>query len=180
MWARLDDGETLRSGDGGRRWQPAAAQGWPAASTCPIGYYVGINAGAATWSLCTTEPGAGNQGKAVYRDEATGWVRVASTAIQGRSRGGISSYGYPIGIAGADRGGFGIIWESRGTLYVTRNGGRHWVGQPKVAEPELDFGQWACVLPSGVGFVILERSGHSRLLETTDTGRSWRVVDRWA
>jgi photosystem II stability/assembly factor-like uncharacterized protein len=148
---------------------------------CPIGYYVGINAGSPTWSLCTGEPGAGNQGKAVYRDEVgRGWVRVAYTEILGRSHGGISSYGYPVGIAGAESGGFGIIWESRGTLYVTRNGGRRWVGLPRVSDPELDFGGWASVLSRGVGFVILEQAGRTRLIETTDAGRTWRIVHRWA
>lgn len=181
VWARLGDGGTLRSSDGRRRWKPAIPPWWPGTSMCPIGYYVGINAGSSTWSLCTTEPGAGNQGKAVYRNEVgRGWVQVASTAIQGRSHGGISSYGYPIGIAGAESGGFGIIWESRGTLYVTRNGGRHWDGLPRVSKPELDFGTWASVLSRGVGFVILERSGRSRLIETTDAGRTWRIVHRWA
>jgi hypothetical protein len=60
--------------------------------------------------------------------------------------------------------------------------GRHWQGLPKVARPEVDFGSWAYVLPrGGVGFVVLAYGGtqYRRLIETTDAGRTWRVVHRW-
>jgi photosystem II stability/assembly factor-like uncharacterized protein len=80
------------------------------------------------------------------------------------------------------RDGFGLIWESRGTLYVTRDGGSHWTGLPKVARPEVDFGMSASALPHGVGFVVLAKGGTEtrRLVETTDAGRSWRVVYIWS
>jgi hypothetical protein len=127
------------------------------------------------WSICVGQPGAGNQAKAVYR----GKKRVAYTPFAAHGGyGGISIYGYPVGIAGT-HSGFGIIWETRGTLYVTRDGGRHWHALPKVAQPELDFGQWADVVWGRLGFVLLLRNGHSRLLETTDAGHEWRVVHRW-
>jgi photosystem II stability/assembly factor-like uncharacterized protein len=89
-------------------------------------------------------------------------------------------YGYPQGIAMATDG-FGLIWESRGTLYVTRDGGRQWSGLPKVAQPEVDFGVAGVVLRHSVGFVILSSGGTEkrRLIETTDAGRSWRVVHMW-
>jgi len=51
---------------------------------------------------------------------------------------------------------------------------------PRVSDPELDFGGWASVLSRGVGFVILEQAGRTRLIETTDAGRTWRIVHRWA
>jgi hypothetical protein len=96
----------------------------------------------------------------------------------GHARGQISSYGYPEGIAGG-YGRFGIIWESRGTLYITHDGGHHWYPRPKVARPEIDFGQWADVVWGNLAYVLLERNQHSRLIETTDAGRTWRVVRRW-
>jgi photosystem II stability/assembly factor-like uncharacterized protein len=113
--------------------------------------------------------------KAVYRLGAHGWRRVDH---------GLSIGGYPLGMAMADNG-FGLIWESRGTLYVTRDSGSHWIGEPKVAVPEVDFGVSGVALPSGKGFVLLLRGYglrgyvHERLLETTDAGRTWRVVHRW-
>jgi photosystem II stability/assembly factor-like uncharacterized protein len=153
---------------------------------CPKGWTTGYSADIVDtnidtpWSICVGQPGAGNQAKAVYR----GTKRVAYTppAASG-GYGGISSYGYPVGIAGT-RDGFGIIWETRGTLYVTRDGGHHWHALPKVAQPEVDFGDWADVVWRRLGFVLLMRSAGNggeawRLIETTDAGRTWRVVHRW-
>lgn len=127
------------------------------------------------WSVCVLMAGAGNETKAVYR----GRTRVAYTPLAAHGGyGGISSYGYPSGIAGA-HDGFGIIWETRGTLYVSRDGGHHWQALPKVARPEVDFGVWADVVRGRLGFVLLERNGHTRLIETSDAGHTWRVVHRW-
>jgi photosystem II stability/assembly factor-like uncharacterized protein len=119
--------------------------------------------------------------KSVYRFTATGTQRVAYTPFTGQDAyGGNEVYGYPLGISGADDG-FGLIWESRGTLYVTRDGGATWTGRTGVARPEVDFGSSAYALPHGVGFVLLAEGGGEqlRLLETTDAGRSWRVVHTW-
>ncbi len=120
-------------------------------------------------------------GKAVYRLTVTGWKRVAYTpfAPQG-GYGGIALYGYPQGIAMADDG-FGLIWESRGTLYITRDGGSNWHGLPRLARPETDFGQSAAALPHGIGYALLAigDSEHRRLVKTQNGGRNWQVVHRW-
>jgi len=185
VYAQYDDGETLRSADGGHTWHVAIAFDRSGNSVCPQGMTTGINTqpGAQDWALCTSQAGAGNQGKQVFRLRSRGWARVACTTIDGGGchYGGISSYGYPQGIAAASRGDFAIIWETRGTLYVTRNGGRHWIALPKVAPPDA-FGWWASVLPHGLGFVILDDGGiqKRRLIETTDAGRTWHVVHHWA
>jgi photosystem II stability/assembly factor-like uncharacterized protein len=183
-WARFDDGENLRSMDGGHRWAPAVAMS-PASSVCPQGTvqsYASFAPGGHEWALCTTQGGAGSMGKSVYRLDAKGWTRVAYTPFspqRGRGYGGISAYGYPLGIAMA-RDGFGVIWESRGTLYITRDGGSNWTGLPKVARPEQDFGVSGAALPHGIGYVLLSVSGGGRrLIGTRDGGRSWRVVHRW-
>jgi photosystem II stability/assembly factor-like uncharacterized protein len=183
VYARLDNGQAFWAADNARNWQrrtPLSFKGY-----CPKGWQAGFTADfvdmniETPWSICVGVPGAGNQAKAVYR----GTRRVAFTAIQGvPTRSGISSYGYPVGISGGD-GGFGIIWESRGTLYVTRDGGHHWRSLPKVARPEIDFGIWADAdaYPDGTAFVLLSIGGSERrrLIETTNAGRSWRVVHRW-
>lgn len=180
--ARFDDGETLAAPKGGRRWSVTTA-GVLRFVACPQGTVEQPSAAIRNdWALCTTQGSAGSMGKSVWRLRAHGWKRVAFTgfAPPGKGYGGISGYGYPIGIAGA-RDGFGILWESRGTLYVTRDGGSHWTGLPAVAQPEVDFGQSAYALPHGVGFVVLAHGGTEmrRLIETTDFGRSWRVVHVW-
>src|SRR5205823_867106 len=93
---------------------------------------------------------------------------------------GMSTYGYPLGISYAAFC-FNLLWESRGTLYVTRDGGRTWIAEPKVERPEIDFGRSATALPDGRGFVLLGFQGtpRARLLRTDDAGRTWRVVHRW-
>jgi photosystem II stability/assembly factor-like uncharacterized protein len=186
VYVQYDDGTTLRSGDGGETWHRALALSPYGVSVCPQGMSVGVNTqayGRQDWSLCTGEPGAGNQAKAVYRLRARGWVRVAYTPMGPRDHGygGIATYGYPVGIGGSDDG-FGVIWERRGTLYVSGDGGHHWSALPQVARPEIDFGEWAYALPrGGVGFVVLARGPACpcRLIETMNAGRSWRVVHRW-
>ena len=181
--ARFDDGENLQSTNGGRTWAPAVV-GPPFFSNCPQGIaQQPTNPPYLNWALCTTEGGAGSMGKSVYWQQAGhSWKRVAYTpfAPPGRGYGGISIYGYPQGLT-MTNDGFGIIWELRGTLYVTRDNGSHWFGLPKVARPDVDFGMSADALRRGVGFVILARGWvHRRLLETTDAGRSWHVVHTWS
>jgi hypothetical protein len=169
--ARFDDGETIGSSDGGLHWAPVVVP--PAtgvASPCPAGSQAFV---VVDWAVCASQASAGNQAKLVYRLGVNGWRRLAAR--------GLSGYGYVAGLAMA-RNGFGIIWESRGTLYVTRDAGSHWIGLTRVARPEVDFGTSAVVLPHGVGFVVLTTNGGSemrRLLETTDAGRSWRIVHTW-
>ncbi|HEY2072134.1 MAG TPA: hypothetical protein VGG88_01025 [Gaiellaceae bacterium] len=165
--ARFDDGETLGSSDGGRRWLPVAVGTGLVSGPCPPGSIVFA---IPNWTLCGWGASAGNQMKAVYRLGPRGWKRVGT----------LGSYGYVQGIAMA-RDGFGLIWESRGTLYATRDNGVRWTGLPKVARPEIDFGVQAVALPHGVGFVVLAKGGgeRRRLIETSDAGRSWRVVDTW-
>ena len=186
LTARYDDGENVQSTNGGLTWTPFAVGNPQFNVGCPLGTQQMPNNSnsltAGNWSLCTNQPGAGNQGKAVYEFKTHGWTRVAYTSFPSGagSHGGISSYGYPQGIAMASDG-FGIIWESRGTLYVTRDDGSNWVGLPKVARPEIDFGASAYALPKGVGYVVLGTgSGKSRLIETTDGGRHWHTVHSWS
>jgi photosystem II stability/assembly factor-like uncharacterized protein len=183
-WARYDDGENLRSADGGRTWRPAVAPREPA-SPCPPAvalttHVVVTTPGGRQWALCAGQGGAGNMSKAVYRLTLKGWKRVAYTPFGPGGYGGIAPYGYPVGMAMTD-GGFGLIWESRGTLYDTRDGGSHWLGLPRVAQPEVDFGQSAAALPHGVGFVLLGRGGgeRRRLVVTRDSGRTWHTAHTW-
>jgi hypothetical protein len=175
----LADGANRVSADGARSWRPAPPLPQPFSPCPPQWSHLYWNG---NWVLCTGELGAGAGGKAVYHLTGGRWQRLAYTPFPppGRSHGGLSVMGYALGIAMAPDG-FGLIWESRGTLYVTRDGGSTWVGLPKVAVPEVDFGLSAMALPHGVGFAVLAHGGtmQRRLVETTDAGRTWRVVHRW-
>src|SRR5206468_12249231 len=121
----------------------------------------------------------GNAGKSVYSTDDGGehWRRLADTRLitSGArqypvSSGGIDFYGYPQGIAFASDG-VGVLWESRGTLYLTRDGGTNWKAFAALSKPELDWGFSGAAVP-GRAFALLARLPVRpipfRLLATTD------------
>ena len=166
----------LDTRDGGKTWQqqPTPCQG--------VSALTDLVTRRLAWLMCLDEPGAGNQAKALYRSSDGGrhWQRLLQVPMTGRARGGIVSFGYPRGMAFAP-GGFGILWESRGTLYVTRDGGRHWTAKSKLVQPEVDFGHGGAAFPQGRAFVLVGQGAGrpARLLETADYGRTWQTIIRW-
>lgn len=128
------------------------------------------------WLMCLGQGGAGNEEKALFRttDGGAHWQALARVPMTGHPRGGIASYGYPAGMS-FTRGGFGILWESRGTLYVTRDGGAHWRAEPRVQRPEIDFGKGGAAFPNGRALLLLWDGAQppARLVETRDYGRVW-------
>jgi hypothetical protein len=169
--AILDDGENL----GGPRWQPETTLD-ERFSPCTGTHADFTDA----WVLCVGQGSAGSGEKSVYRLTRNGWKRLAWALLAPKlSSHGITAQGYAVGMAMA-HDGFGIIWESRGPLLATRDGGSRWLGLPAVAVPEVDFGISGAALPRGIAFVLLARGNvHRRLLQTADYGRTWRVVHRW-
>jgi photosystem II stability/assembly factor-like uncharacterized protein len=171
----------LATSDGGQTWRTRAS---PCTQAVAAGALIDLVTPSLGWIVCLGQPGAGNEEKAVFRttDGGLSWSAGASTVNYPRRHvhGGLGGYGYPAGIAFA-ADGFGILWESRGTLYVTRDRGIHWRAQPKVAQPELDFGRGAATFAGGRGLVLLGSGGGlpARLLATDDVGRSWHLVHRW-
>jgi photosystem II stability/assembly factor-like uncharacterized protein len=166
--------------DGGKTWQRTSD---PCTRAVASRVYVDLVTPRLGWVVCVGQGGAGNEEKAVFRtaDGGDTWRPGAEMVVvpRLRARGGLGSYGYPQGIAFA-RDGFGLLWESRGTLYVTRDAGLNWTAKPKVAQPELDFGGGAAAFARGRGLVLLGRGdGAARLLATHDYGRSWVLVHRW-
>jgi hypothetical protein len=73
------------------------------------------------------------------------------------------------------------MWEGRGTLYATRDGGNSWhTCASRYAVFDVDFGLGGGAFDGGTGFVLFQHGGLSvRLLETRDYGRTWQVVHRW-
>lgn len=136
------------------------------------------------WLVCMGEPGAGNEEKAVFRTRDAGRTWKAGASAEGmnhpKERGGLPLLGYPTGIAFAPNG-FGLLWESRGTLYVTHDRGKKWTAKQRVAISDVDFGRGASAFANGTGFVLLGHGGGpgARLIETRNFGRTWHVVRRW-
>jgi photosystem II stability/assembly factor-like uncharacterized protein len=171
--AVLDDGENI----GGPRWRPEAPL--EQLSPCPAGVDRFVHSD--DWFLCIGQGSAGSGEKAVYRITAGGAKRLAWALLGPRlSVHGITARGYAVGLAMA-HDGFGIIWESRGPLLVTRNGGSRWIALPAIGVPEVDFGISGSALAPGTAWVLLARGRvNRRLLETTDAGRTWHIVHRWS
>jgi photosystem II stability/assembly factor-like uncharacterized protein len=173
--------ELLATSDGGRTWR---RRGSPCTQAIASAALIDLVTPSLGWIVCLGQPGAGNQAKAVFRTSDGGRTWRAGAAVvlwpHRNVHGGIESYGYPEGAAFA-RDGFGILWESRGTVYATRDGGTNWLAQPEVARPEIDFGRGAAAFPDGHALVLLGRGGGlpARLLRSDDAGRTWRLVRRW-
>ena len=181
-YAELQGGGVYGSRDG-THWRGSAWPGMPRPKQCRRAEFVSTaSTGRKRWAVCTGVPGAGNVDKEIYASSDRGrtWKLLVRVDIGGRASHGMTSYGYPYGISFASDG-FGLLWEGRGTLFVTRDGGRNWHAQPEVARPEQDFGRSATALPGGHGFVLLGLGGgpQARLVRTNDGGRTWRVVHRW-
>ncbi len=161
--------------DGGHTWQ---RQRDPCSQAVSFNAIADLVSPKEWWVACLGQGGAGNEEKAIFRtrDGGATWQAGAAALVYPkiRAHGGIGMYGYPDGLAFA-RGGWGLLTEDRGTLYVSRDGGTHF--HPKgVVRPEVDFAGGAAALPGGVGYVLIRSQ---RLIETRDYGRTWHVVRRW-
>lgn len=160
--AIFDDGENVT----GPRWQPTEPLGHVFA---PCQTFDNAAVFSDDWVLCIGQSSAGEGFKTAYHLVGNRWRRCGS----------LTRLGYAYGMAMA-HDGFGLVWEGRGTLYVTRDGCARWTPLPRVSVPEVDFGVSGAAVRGGRGWVILARGFiHRRLLETTDYGRTWRVVHRW-
>lgn len=135
------------------------------------------------WIVCVGLPAGGTMEKAVFvtRDGGQSWKEGAANLMppRGTVHGGILFNGYPDAIAFAANG-FGLLTESQGPLYASRDGGVHFQNLPKVERPNLDVGRSASALSGGVGYVLLSSGFAARLVETHDSGRTWQVVRRWS
>lgn len=180
--AYADKTKLLVTRNAGQTWTPRSA---PCSSDQMLIDLVTLHRG---WLMCLGVGGVGNQGKLLYRTNDGGrtWQSLVRVLMSGEPGGsarshGLTSGGYPQGMSFAPDG-FGLMWESRGTLYVTRDGGRHWSSAPKIARPDLDFGEGGAALPNGRGFVLLRRGSglDARLLETRNYGRTWRMILGWS
>jgi len=169
----------LATSDGGQTWRRRAS---PCSQTITFGALIDLVTPNLGWIVCLGQPGVGNEAKAVFRtiDGGRSWRAGASARLVDDVRGGLESYGYPEGVAFA-ADGFGILRESRGTLYITRDGGIHWHAEPNVARPEIDFGRGAAAFAGDRGLVLIGRGGGlpARLVATDNAGRTWRLVHRW-
>jgi photosystem II stability/assembly factor-like uncharacterized protein len=135
------------------------------------------------WVLCLSQPGAGEQGKAIFetRDGARRWRVVTNTSFGQRrsTRNGLPLSGYPLGIDVTDAG-MGLLWEARGATFRTANGGRTWT-KLRLTSPEVAEVVSASVVTDRLAFVLLRNgaAGRLELLRSNDGLRHWRLVRAW-
>lgn len=173
----------LRTSDGGRTWTRSRAPcNGPATEAAGV---------AATRSrslaLCVGQPGVGNQGKEIWSSSDLGgsWARLISVGLPGQSHirdGGISSYGYPQGLS-LSSAGTGVMWEGRGTTYLTHNAGQTWRPLSSITRPEANFGQSSSTVDATTAFLLqtagLPHPPAMELLVTHDGGSTWARVHGW-
>jgi photosystem II stability/assembly factor-like uncharacterized protein len=136
--------------------------------------------------MCTGQPGAGQQEKALYRTRDGGktWRACAAAVTWPRMRvhGGLSTSGYA-GAPDFAPNGFGVLAMFRGALYVSRDGGLHW-STVRAAHPEV-FAGGEKAFGDGTAYVLLTNTAfrsqkvRTELIETRDFGRTWHIVRRW-
>ena len=121
------------SADGGRTWQRVDT---PCGHDGPLGLQVqGVSLVTRTrgWLLCmgdfsqTGRPPLFNETahKSIYRTDNAGETWKLILAVAASTANGLPRRGAPQGIAFAPSG-FGVMWESFGSQYLTRDGGLHW------------------------------------------------------
>jgi photosystem II stability/assembly factor-like uncharacterized protein len=136
--------------------------------------------------LCVGQPGAGQEGKAIYTSDSrlVQWNRLISVAMLEpgeRHKGGISPYGYPVGVS-LSNAGSGLLWESRGTTYLTHDSGRSWKPLVSVTKPEVNFGASADAVSAKDLFLLQSRKLGTQdmsLLSSQDGGVSWHEAHVW-
>jgi photosystem II stability/assembly factor-like uncharacterized protein len=172
----VEMGPIMRTADGGRTWRRIG--GPCVGATRTFLSFVSARHG---WLLCKSQPGAGNQPKAVFetRDGGKRWHLVADALFTqtGRNRGGLSVGGYAYGMS-FEPSGDGLLWQARGDTYATSDGGRHW--RPlRLTTPEPD-GVGGSVVSPDVRFLLLHHSstGPYDLVRLLPSGRA-HVVRRW-
>lgn len=73
------------------------------------------------------------------------------------------------------------MWGN-GVLDVTRDGGANWKAHLRLAQFDVDFPEGGSAFANGIARVLVyhtARTETTRLIETRDFGRHWRIVRVW-
>ena len=135
------------------------------------------------WLLEVGEPGAGQEPKAVFQTNDGGqtWNKLIGVHHIGASttQGSLGSGGYATGIDFVDKT-TGWLWEERGGIYQTADGGRTWQPNP-IGRPEMFEAQSITFWTPSDGLALFRDNGQRRYVveKTSDGGRTWSVVHAW-
>ena len=128
------------------------------------------------WLLIGSQPGAGSQGKTIYKtlDGGESWNKIASASIPPKKSDGLPIGGYvsDIFFLNDNQGWF---TESRGQIYDTTDGGNTWEMVDK--HPIKEWFMFKPFFESNEdGNILSADSGKLSLLETRDGGHSWKII----
>jgi len=131
--------------------------------------------------LCVSGGAMGEEPKSLYAtiDGGRRWTIVAETTFRRHVRGALPLFGYPGGLDFVNPV-TGWVWESRGNLYATGDGGRTWRSLG-VTSPEVDEAESTSLVTPRVGFALLRNgdAGRYELRLTRDAGSSFDLVRTW-
>ncbi len=137
------------------------------------------------WLLEASQPGAGNQGKALLRTANGGrtWSVISNVQLGEPSKDKqLGSGGYADGIEVVpSHPSNAYVWESRGPLLCTSDGGDSWHGS-SATKPEVVEARGVSMQNAKDGFVLLQNMEHRDFIleHTTNGGDSWQVVHKWS
>jgi photosystem II stability/assembly factor-like uncharacterized protein len=181
---QANSGPLMKTTNGGRSWRRVGApcrRGWGGYAWSAALSFVSPRRG---WLICTGQPGAGNQSKALYTTANGGvtWKRLLNVYFEpARNQlGGLQRAGYPHGISFTGNGR-GLLWSDRGSTFRTRDGGRHWL-PVRATRHEEQAGLSGWQVNDRVGYLLLQVNARRygwRLLRTENGGRTWRLVRSW-
>lgn len=158
--------------DGGTTWRNRPIP------PCSIAALISLVSPAKGWLACGGLPGAGNQGKRVFKtvDGGRTWRLRSGVTIAGSNQVGNLSHGGYLAALSFLPNGHGWLGVRRGNFVSTRDGGVHWSVLP-VSRPESVEAYAASLLGDREGLALFQ---YVRTLRVTrDGGRTWRVVHRF-
>jgi hypothetical protein len=169
-----DPGLIVETRDGGKSWRQLR-------NPCRHSYdtRLAIGSVARRWALCLGEPTVGVQAKALYATEDGGvtWQLRTRVGASGSTVGvGLGLSGYGLGIA-FQPSGRGWLWEARGSVLTTRDGGRVWKTLP-ISSPEVVEARSLSFVSARVGYGVFVYRPTIRA--THDGGFSWTTLHSWA
>jgi photosystem II stability/assembly factor-like uncharacterized protein len=162
--------------NGGRTWQRLG-------SSCGRFDYALVSFGSVSQGrlLCLGGPAMGEEPKTLYATADGGhhWTPLAKTTFTNHPRGALPLFGYPGGLDFVDPKN-GWIWESRGDLYATRDGGRTW-RSPGITSLDVDESESTSLLSARTGFVVLRNANAARyeLRLTRNGAHTFVLVRTW-
>lgn len=189
MW----NGKLVYTHDGGRTWTVQSLPKRTSSTGSSLGPAVGGSPQSVSFAdsthgmlLETGQPGAGQQPKALLQTNDGGktwhWTLSVGMDSSGGSH-GLGSGGYADGIdVTPGNPSRAYIWESRGPLAVTSDGGQTW-SSVALTKPEVTEAAWVSMLSASDGYALVHdmSTGTSRFVveKTTDGMKSWTAVHRW-